>query len=273
LPVCLYIAQKFIYAPWDGKLGLRDISVGSYVAAGQKVVWLQRVDPIFADFAVTEEDYGRIAGGQKVAARFNAWPGEIFTGQVVTVDARMSAESRMITVRAEIANPDGRLLPGMYANVEVSAGKPADVITVPQTAVTFSLYGDNVFVVVPATASDPAAKPDALVIERRFVKVGEILMGIVVDGVSEVLNLTAADYCFILDPCWNPAVEAQAIDRAYRMGQTRHVFAYRMICKDTVEEKILSLQTNKQDLADSIIGDENTVLRDLTEEDLRMLLG
>ncbi len=180
------IAQKFIYAPWDGRLGLRNISVGSYVAAGQKVVWLQHVDPIFADFAVTEEDYGRIAGGQKVVARFNAWPGEVFTGQVATTDARMSDESRMITVRAEIANPDGRLLPGMYANVEVAAGKPADVITVPQTAVTFSLYGDNVFVVVPATASDPAAKPDALVIERRFVKVGEVREGRVAvrDGIK-----------------------------------------------------------------------------------------
>ncbi len=87
------------------------------------------------------------------------------------------------------------------------------------------------------------------------------------------LNLTAADYVFILDPWWNPAVEAQAIDRAYRMGQTRHVFAYRMICRDTVEEKILQLQTNKQDLADSIVGEENSVLRDLTVDDLGMLLS
>ena len=66
------IAQKSVYAPWDGKLGLRSISVGSYVAPGQKVVWLQKVDPIYADFDVTEEDYGRIADGQKVTAQFNA---------------------------------------------------------------------------------------------------------------------------------------------------------------------------------------------------------
>ncbi|MBM3520427.1 MAG: efflux RND transporter periplasmic adaptor subunit [Alphaproteobacteria bacterium] len=180
------IAQKFIYAPWDGRLGLRNLSIGSYVAAGQRVVWLQHVDPIFADFAVTEEEYGRIAAEQKVTARFNAWPGEVFTGKVVTTDARMSDASRMITVRAEIANPDGRLLPGMYANVEVAAGTPAAVITVPQTAVTFSLYGDNVFVVVPASKSDPKAKPDDLVIERRFVKVGEIREGRVAvrDGIN-----------------------------------------------------------------------------------------
>ena len=68
------IAQKSVYAPWDGKLGLRSISVGKYVAPGQTVVWLQTVDPIYADFTVTEEDYGRIADGQKVTARFNAYP-------------------------------------------------------------------------------------------------------------------------------------------------------------------------------------------------------
>ena len=73
------IAQKSVYAPWDGKLGLRSISVGSYVAPGQKVVWLQKVDPIYADFDVTEEDYGRIADGLKVTARFNAWPDAQFT--------------------------------------------------------------------------------------------------------------------------------------------------------------------------------------------------
>lgn len=87
------------------------------------------------------------------------------------------------------------------------------------------------------------------------------------------LNLTAADYVFILDPWWNPAVEAQAIDRAYRLGQTRHVFAYRLICRDTVEEKILELQRSKRELADAIITEDNSVLRNLTVQDLELLLG
>src|SRR5205823_2145163 len=68
------------------------------------------------------------------------------------------------------------------------------------------------------------------------------------------LNLTAADYVFLLDPWWNPAVEAQAIDRTHRIGQTRNVFAYRLIAKDTVEEKVLELQKSKRDLADAIIN-------------------
>ncbi len=87
------------------------------------------------------------------------------------------------------------------------------------------------------------------------------------------LNLTAADYVFILDPWWNPAVEAQAVDRAHRIGQTQPVFAYRLIARDTVEEKILELQRSKRDLADAIISADSSVLRNLTPEDLQMLLG
>src|SRR4029078_802474 len=87
------------------------------------------------------------------------------------------------------------------------------------------------------------------------------------------LNLTAAEYVYLLDPWWNPAVEAQAIDRAHRIGQTRRVFAYRLIAKDTVEEKVLALQQTKRDLADAIISADNSVIRNLTREDLEMLLS
>ena len=89
------------------------------------------------------------------------------------------------------------------------------------------------------------------------------------------LNLTAADYVFLLDPWWNPAVEAQAIDRAHRVGQNRTVFAYRLICRDTVEEKIAELQSKKRELADAILqgDDASNVLKDLSTEDLEMLLS
>ncbi|MBP87086.1 MAG: helicase SNF2 [Planctomycetaceae bacterium] len=87
------------------------------------------------------------------------------------------------------------------------------------------------------------------------------------------LNLTAADYVFILDPWWNPAVEAQAIDRAHRIGQTRHVFAYRLIARNTVEEKIVELQKSKRDLADAIITGNDSLIRRLTADDLQLLLS
>jgi SNF2 family DNA or RNA helicase len=87
------------------------------------------------------------------------------------------------------------------------------------------------------------------------------------------LNLTAAEYIFLLDPWWNPAVEAQAIDRAHRIGQTRPVFAYRLIARDTVEEKVLQLQSKKRDLAAAIISEDNNVLANLQREDLELLLS
>ncbi len=87
------------------------------------------------------------------------------------------------------------------------------------------------------------------------------------------LNLTAAEYVFLLDPWWNPAVEAQAIDRAHRVGQTKQVFAYRLICRGTVEEKIASLQRQKRELADAILQENNSVMKKMTVEDLDMLLS
>ena len=87
------------------------------------------------------------------------------------------------------------------------------------------------------------------------------------------LNLTAAEYVFLLDPWWNPAVEAQAIDRAHRIGQSRQVFAYRLIAKNTVEEKVLALQQTKRDLADAILNADNSLIRNLSREDLELLLS
>ncbi len=86
------------------------------------------------------------------------------------------------------------------------------------------------------------------------------------------LNLTAAEYVYLLDPWWNPAVEAQAVDRTHRIGQTRPVFAYRLIAKDTVEEKVLELQQTKRDIADAIIDQDNSLLSNLSTEDLAVLL-
>lgn len=87
------------------------------------------------------------------------------------------------------------------------------------------------------------------------------------------LNLTAAEYVFLLDPWWNPAVEAQAIDRTHRIGQDRHVFAYRLIAKDTVEERVLELQQSKRQLADAILTADESLIRNLKREDLELLLS
>lgn len=171
------IAQKFIHAPWDGRLGLRNVSPGQYIAAGQPIVWLQRVDPIYVDFSVTEAEFARIKEGQPVQVKFEAYPTETFPGKVMFTDAAMVEASRTIKVRASIVNEHGRIVPGMYANASVTVGEPQAVTTVPQTAVTYSLYGDNVLVVVPAKGLDPNAKEGELAIERRFVKTGGVKNG------------------------------------------------------------------------------------------------
>ena len=101
--------------------------------------------------------------------------------------------------------------------------------------------------------------------------VGIFLISLKAGGLG--LNLTAAEYVYLLDPWWNPAVEAQAIDRSHRIGQTQRVFAYRLICRDTVEEKILELQQKKRDLADAILNADNRVISNLSREDLEFLLS
>ncbi len=102
-------------------------------------------------------------------------------------------------------------------------------------------------------------------------KCGLFLISLKAGGLG--LNLTAVDYVFILDPWWNPAVEAQAVDRAHRIGQSKHVFVYRLLAKETVEEKVADLQQSKRILAESIITGDNSLIRGLDRETLEALLA
>jgi membrane fusion protein, multidrug efflux system len=172
------IAQKAIKAPFAGRLGLRNVDLGQYVAVGTSLVTLQQLDPIYADFPVPEEALRALAVGQVASMTVDAIPGRTFEGKIEAIDARVSAESRNVTARAVFANRDRKLLPGMFANLTVTTGEPASVLTVPRTAIVYSLYGDNVFVVRAAPhareqggVSDKAGV-SGLIVERRFVKVG-----------------------------------------------------------------------------------------------------
>ena len=156
-------------------------------SVGMALATLQRLDPIYADFPVPEEALATLATDEAVAMRVDAIPGRTFEGKIKAIDARVSADSRNVTARAEFANSDRRLLPGMFANLTVTTGAPAEVLTVPRTAIVYSLYGDNVFVVKPApptpamaasqsgAGANAAAAPASggLIAERRFVRVGQ----------------------------------------------------------------------------------------------------
>ena len=144
------IAQKAIKAPFAGRLGLRNVDLGQYVAVGTSLVTLQQLDPIYADFPVPEGALSTLATGQEARMTVDAIPGRTFTGKIQAIDARVSAESRNVTARAVFANSDRKLLPGMFANLTVTTGQSGDVLTLPRTAIVYSLYGDNVFVVTPA---------------------------------------------------------------------------------------------------------------------------
>ncbi len=186
------IAQKAIRAPFSGRVGIRNADLGQFAAVGTPLATLTQLDPIYADFPVTEESLATVAVGQDVAMTVGAIPGQTFTGKIKAVDARVSAESRNVTIRAEFANPGRRLLPGMFANITVTTGAPVEALTLPRTAIVYSLYGDNIFVVVPAPKPEPGkegapATGSGLVVERRFVRLGPIRGEriAVTDGVKE----------------------------------------------------------------------------------------
>ncbi len=176
------IALKTLAAPFAGRLGIRKVDVGQYASPGMSLITLQQLDPIFVDFPIPEQSLGSLKPGEAVEVKVDAYPGRIFEGKIDLVDARIAAESRSVLVRALFTNPDRRLLPGMFANVDVLAGTARDVTVVPRTAVSFSLYGDSVFVVTPkedkpqpgsAQAATAARKSNEFIATRRFVRTGE----------------------------------------------------------------------------------------------------
>lgn len=171
------IEQKTIKAPFAGKLGLKTVEIGQYVSPGMALVTLQALDPIWVDFPIPENEISKVAAGQKIEVSVDAFPGRRFEGTIETLDARVSKDTRTLIVRGRLDNPNEQLLPGMFANVSVEAGAPADVVAVPRTAVTFSLYGDSVYVVKEEAApksGENESKPaePVLTAERRFVTVG-----------------------------------------------------------------------------------------------------
>jgi membrane fusion protein (multidrug efflux system) len=174
------IAQKNITAPFAGRLGLRRVEKGQYVKAGDSLVWLQALDPIWIDFPVPEGDLGKLKIGAPIELGVNAYPDQVFKGVIEAFDARVAQDTRTLMVRGRLPNADHRLLPGMFANVAVLEGAPKELVTVPRTAVTYGLYGDSVWVVKEgppapektASVGEVEVPAPQLTVERRFVRVG-----------------------------------------------------------------------------------------------------
>lgn len=174
------IAQKTIKAPVSGRLGIRKVERGQYVSPGMVLVTLQQLDPIRVDFPMPEQLIGKLRVGQQLEVTVDAYPSQIFKGKIESLDARVAQDTRTLLVRGSLPNGKRLLLPGMFANVVVLAGDPQAVVTVPRTAVTYSLYGNSIFAVKDASADSQqgdakggAPAEPKLVAERRFVKTGD----------------------------------------------------------------------------------------------------
>nr|WP_077373367.1 efflux RND transporter periplasmic adaptor subunit [Mesorhizobium prunaredense] len=159
------LEQKLLTAPFSGTVGIPRIDLGQYLSPGTSVATLQDLETMRADFSVPEQQLRLLKIGQTV--RLGVGDGELpFTGTIRGIDPKIDPASRLVTVRAEVANPEGKLTPGQFVQVRVELPEENNVLTVPQTALTSSLYGDFVFVVRPAkpaaaNGAAPAAAANA----------------------------------------------------------------------------------------------------------------
>jgi membrane fusion protein, multidrug efflux system len=163
-------AMKYVRAPFAGRLGLRQVDVGQYLAPGTTIVTLQALDPVYVDFYLPQQALAQIRTGQAVTVRTDTYPGRDFGGTVLAINARVDSTNRMVQVRATLANADEALLPGMFATIEVAAGDPERLVTVPQTAVAYNPYGSLVYK-VREDGTGPDGKPK-LVVQQQFVTTG-----------------------------------------------------------------------------------------------------
>jgi len=165
------IDKKFLRAPFAGHLGIRAVDLGQYLAAGTVIVTLQALDPIFVDFFLPQQAVDQVRLGQSVTVKIDAFKDQTFAGEISAINPKVDAGSRNVQIRATLKNPDHKLLPGMYATVDIATGAPQSYITLPQTAISFNPYGDTVYV-VDSKAVDTAGKPPQLIARQTFVTTG-----------------------------------------------------------------------------------------------------
>lgn len=166
------IDQKILRAPFTGHLGIRQIDLGQYLAAGTQVVTLQALDPMYADFFLPQQALAHLKVGQAATVMVDTYPGETFAGQISAINPSVDVSSRNVQVRATLANSDHRLLPGMFATLNIDTGAKQRVITLPQTAIAFNPYGSTVFIVIDKGGKNAMGQPN-LIAQQTFVTTGE----------------------------------------------------------------------------------------------------
>ena len=171
------ISQKRITAPFSGVLGVRLVQLGQYLSAGTQIVSLTDLSRLYLNFTVTEKDRSVLDVGQTVRIKVDAYPNRTFEGKITTIEPQISADTRNVRVQATLENPNRILQPGMFASTTVELPSKPAVITVPETAVDYTLYGDSVWLI---TGTKGADGKEALKTDRTFVKTGQRTNGRVV---------------------------------------------------------------------------------------------
>jgi len=141
------IARKTIHAPFSGLLGIRQVSLGQYLAAGQAIVSLQSLDPIYVNFGIPQQDTPKVLPGRIVRVTNTDLPGLAFAGKVTALDSVINEQTRNIQVQATLPNKASKLRPGMFVQVELPVGQPREVVPLPASAINYAPYGDSVYVV------------------------------------------------------------------------------------------------------------------------------
>src|ERR1700677_2101598 len=168
------ISQKLVRAPFDGVLGVRHVEVGQYLTAGTMIVTLTDLSEIYANFTTTEKDSAKLKDGQTVRVLVDAYPGRVFEGKITTIEPQINTDTRNIRVQASMGNPVHILTPGTFETTTVVLPDNPPVVTVPETAVDYTLYGDAVFLITEKKADDGTTSLTAV---RTFVRIGNRIHG------------------------------------------------------------------------------------------------
>jgi membrane fusion protein (multidrug efflux system) len=162
--------KKTLKAPFTGHLGIRAVDLGQYLGAGTVIVTLQALDPIFVDFFVPQQAVDQLKLGQAISVKIDAFKDQTFPGEVSAINPKVDTSTRNVQVRATLKNADHKLIPGMYATVDISTGAPQNYVTLPQTAITYNPYGNTVYI-VDDKGKDASGKSQ-LVARQNFVTTG-----------------------------------------------------------------------------------------------------
>ena len=165
------VAKKSIKAPFSGRVGIIAINPGQYVNAGDKMLTLQTLDPIFVDFTLPQSTAGMIQVGQEIEMKTDAFKDAGFKGKITAVSPKVELNTRNMQIEAMVSNPDKKVLPGMFANVTINLGDRVKYLTLPQTAITYNPYGSTVFIARKTDRKDKQGKP-LIEAEQVFVTTG-----------------------------------------------------------------------------------------------------